>query len=320
MSAANEPGLRDAHVDALLTQMSLAVMNEPSAYVAMSVFPRVNVRKQSAIIPKYDYRAWLADEAEIRAPGGESSGSGWELDNTNRYNCVNWAHHTDIPDEIVSNEDDPYDAYRDGSMFVFDKIMMRIDRLFVLKNMKSSVWTTDVDFNSAAQTQWTASDALPVSDMETAQIALEGLIARPGNRMVLARQAYGGLKENANIIDRIKHVQRGVVTKDLLQALFELDSLAVPGSIHATNKRGTDLVRARIWPKHSLLLYAPARPALMRPSAGYSFLWNFLPRHPVYTRRMYLSLRKTTRIESHAYLDMKLTSPDAGYMFLNHAA
>ena len=320
MAAGNEPGIRDAHVDALLTQMSLAVMNEPSAYVAMQVFPRVPVRKQSAIIPKYDYRAWLADEAEIRAPGGESSGSGWELDNTNKYNCENWAHHTDIPDEIVANEDDPYDAYRDGTMFVFDKIMMRIDRLFVLKYMKSGAWSTDIDMSAAGNTQWTASNALPVKDMETAQITLEGLIARPGNRMVLAREAYGGLKENANVIDRIKHVQKGVVTKDLLQSLFELDALAIPGAIYASNKRGATLARARIWPKHSLLLYAPPRPALMRPSAGYSFQWNFLPRHPVYTRRMYLSLKKSTRIESHAYLDMKQTSADAGYMFIKLAA
>ena len=137
--------------------------------------------------------------------------------------------------------------------------------------------------------------------------------------MILPREAYGGLKENADIIDRIKHTQRGVVTKDLLQSLFEMDYLGVPGAIHATNKEGTDLTRARIWPKHGLIMYAPPRPSLMRPSAGYTFQWNFLPRHPVYTRRMYLSLRKTTRIESHAYLDMKRTSADAGYMMLNLA-
>ena len=321
MAAPNDPGIRDAHVDALLTRMSLAVMNEPSTYIAMEAFPRVTVRKQSGIIPRYDERAWLADEAEIRAPGGESSGSGWTLDNTMKYNCENWAHHTDIPDEIVANEDEPYDAYRDGSMFVMDKLLMRIDRMFVKEHMNSGAWANDHTYTGADPNvnlrQWIVSSAHPVGAVEDAQIVLEGKIARPGNRMVLPREAYGGLKENADVLDRIKYTEKGVVTKDLLQSLFELDYLGVPRGIYAMNKRGAALSRARIWNKHGLLLFAPPRPALMRPSAGYTFLWNFLPRHPVYTRRMYLSLKKSTRIESHSYLDMKLTSADAGVILLN---
>ena len=257
MAGLNEPGLRDAHVDALLTQISLMVMNEPSAYVASGIFPRLNVRRQTGIIPKYDYRAWLADEAEVRAPGTESSGSGWTVDNTNTYICVNWAHHTDFPDEIASNEDAPYNSDRDATMFVFDKLMMRIDRLFVLNFMKSGVWMDDVDLSGQGRVQWSDTTAKPVGDLEAAQLDLGGRIAREGNRLVLSREALGGFKENADLLDRIKYTQRGQVTTDILTSLFDLARLVVPTAIYASNAQGTSLARARIWPKHSLLTYTP---------------------------------------------------------------
>ena len=52
-------------------------MQDQSAYIADKVFPVVGVKKQSDLYMKYDKGNWFRDEAQLRAPGTESEGSGW---------------------------------------------------------------------------------------------------------------------------------------------------------------------------------------------------------------------------------------------------
>ena len=42
-----QPTSQDVHVNSILTQMSVAYMQESYAFVASKVFPQINVNKQS---------------------------------------------------------------------------------------------------------------------------------------------------------------------------------------------------------------------------------------------------------------------------------
>jgi len=176
------------------------------------------VNKQSDIIPKYDERAWLSDEAEIRAPGTESSGSGWTVDNTLTYLCENYAHHKDNPIELLANEDNPYNSDRDATMFVIDKLLMRMDVLFAGKHMVTGAWTSEIDLSSSS-VQWNLTTALPVADIETGKQDMEGLIARGPTKMILAREALGSFLQNADLLDRIKYTMTGQITEGILASI-----------------------------------------------------------------------------------------------------
>jgi len=75
-----QPTGRDLHIDRLLSNLSIAYLNEPSAYVADRIFPVVPVDKQSDKYAIYRKGDWFRDEAEKRAPLTESAGGGYELE------------------------------------------------------------------------------------------------------------------------------------------------------------------------------------------------------------------------------------------------
>ena len=70
------------HVDAALTNISVAFLQNANNFVAGRVFPNVAVSKQSDRYFVFDRGDFNRDEAEVRAPGTESAGGGYNLDNT----------------------------------------------------------------------------------------------------------------------------------------------------------------------------------------------------------------------------------------------
>jgi len=75
----SQPTSNDVHVDAILTNISVAYIQEQSAYIASQVFPIIPVEKQSDKYFTYAKGDWFRDEAQLRAPATESAGSGTRL-------------------------------------------------------------------------------------------------------------------------------------------------------------------------------------------------------------------------------------------------
>ncbi|NBO09074.1 MAG: hypothetical protein EBV30_06965, partial [Actinobacteria bacterium] len=66
-----QPTSGDVHVDAILTNISVAYIQEQAAYVASRIFPTVPVEKQSDKYFIYTKGDWFRDEAQLRAPATE---------------------------------------------------------------------------------------------------------------------------------------------------------------------------------------------------------------------------------------------------------
>ena len=76
------PTARDIHVNAPLTNISIAFLQTADTFVASKVFPMVGVSKQSDRYYTYERGDFNRDEMEKRAPGTESAGGGYNIDNT----------------------------------------------------------------------------------------------------------------------------------------------------------------------------------------------------------------------------------------------
>ena len=76
------PTASDVHVNAALSNISIAYMQEASGFVADKVFPIVPVQRQGDRYFVYNRGDLLRSEAQLRAPGTESAGGGFRLDNT----------------------------------------------------------------------------------------------------------------------------------------------------------------------------------------------------------------------------------------------
>ena len=315
-----QPDIRDAHVDQLLTILSHAYMNEAENYIADKVFPVVPVRKQSARIPKYTKADWFRDDAALRAPGTESAGTGFTVDTTDIYFCDNYSVHKDIADEVRENTDMPFDPDLEATMLVTDRLLLRREVSFSSDFLKTGVWGTD---SSQAATPWSDYGlGDPISNVEAGKDGIHRITGREANKMVIGRPVWTKLKHHPDFIERIKYTQRGVLTADLVASILEIQQLLIGKAIKNTYAEGqTDAAAAYSYVVDDacLLLHVAPRPALLSPSAGYTFHWSNFGALS-YIRRLRNDFTLVDRIEGHTYFDQKAIGTDLGYYLYNLVA
>ena len=108
-----QPSSSQVHVNAVLSNISVAYRQRAEAFIAPQVFPVVPVSKQSDLYYTYDKNAWFRDEAQRRPPNTESAGSGFGI-STASYNCDVWAIHKDVDNQLLANTDNGLNPRRDA--------------------------------------------------------------------------------------------------------------------------------------------------------------------------------------------------------------
>jgi hypothetical protein len=133
------------------------------------------------------------------------------------------------------------------------------------------------------------------------------------------------LKDNDDILDRVKYSERGIVTEDLLAALFGVKEVMVAGAINNTALEGATANYARVFDAESALLaYVPDNPGLMVPAAGMMFSFTGVSGADQFeglrTLRYRVDTHHSERIEALAAFDFKVTGADLGAFFSNCVA
>ena len=120
-----QPTASDVHVNKPLTNISIAYMQKAEKYIAGQIFPVIPVQKQSDRYFKYNKGDWFRTEADLRAPGTESKGVGFTIDNTPTYYADVYAVHKDVDDQTRANADAPLNVDKDATMFVTNQLLLK---------------------------------------------------------------------------------------------------------------------------------------------------------------------------------------------------
>ena len=306
--AGQRPDTGDVHVNALLTNISIAYIND--TYVADKVFPIVMVNKQSDIIPRYDKAFWFRDEMAERAPGTQARESGWGVDNTMTYFCISYALRKIIPDEVRFNADAPYDMDRDTTTYLTDKAMMRRERDFADTVNSSSAWTS----TGTIAAKWSDfANSSPIDDIITTKRTITDLIGREPNCMVFGKIVRDRLLRHPDLLDIIKYTQTGIATQALLATALGLTQVYTVVGVRETAVEGASTSMSPLWDDDAVLLYVPTGPSLLTPSAGYTFVWRPATGGGLqFMRRYRLEPETADVIEVRSYFDVKATAADAG--------
>lgn len=311
-----QPTRSDVHVNRPLTNVSIAYIQKETDFIADKVFPIVPVQKQSDRYFVYDKDYWFRTGANKRAPGSESAGGGFHVDNTPTYFADVWAFHQDVDDQTRTNADQPLDMDRDATMFVTRNLLLRREIQFMGKYMKASTWGSD--FTPA--TLWSAALGDPMKDIYAQQTVVKQRTGYKPNVLVVSYDVDQVLRNNAAVLDRIKYTQRGIVTEDLLAALFNVEKYLVAGAVVNTAAEGATFTGQYVTQNSALLVYANNAPSIMQPTGGYIFSWQGLfgagaQGNRVMTFRM--EHLKSDRIEGEMAFDMKLVGADLGVFIAN---
>lgn len=319
------PKMQDAHIDRALTNISVAYLQDASAFIADKVFPVVPVKRQSDVFYVYNKGDFMRDEAQVRGAASESAGGDYGVESADPYYCRKHAFHKDVTPEERTNYDEPLDADTDATDFVSQKMLIRREMEWAGKFFKSGVWGTEItgvaDGATEGQTiQWDLATSNPIKDITGAGVAMASATGYKPNKLVLSPYAFNALKNHEDILDRIKYTQKGIVTTDLLATLFEVDNVYVAWGVVNSAKKGAADAVDFIYGKHALLCYSNPRPALRKPSAGYVFAWTGLEGAGAYGNRivrlpMDMLGLGTERIEGEIAFDAKQICADMGIFF-----
>lgn len=313
----------DVHVNRPLTNISIATLQEATNFVAGQMFPMVPVMKQSDRYFVYNQGDLLRDEAKRRAPGKESAGMEYDIDNSPSYHCDKWAIHHDVDDDTRANADNPLRPDQDAAEILAQKLLMKRERVFMDAFFKTGVWDTELTGVAASPSstefiQWDASGSDPVADIENLKSAVSAKHGFEPNAVLLNDDVYKACKNNAAVIERIKYTERGIVTPEILASLFDVEKVLVARGVTNTAAKGATDSPIRIGGKNALVAYVQPRPSLRKPTAGYIFTWAGLygaGQEGMRTKRFRMEHLNSMRIETEYAWDMKVVASDmAGFL------
>jgi len=234
-----------------LANISIAYKNLD--YIADSVFPILDGADPRAKITKYLKGAGFRDEAGIRAAGTRARRGSRPVTSVSLA-TKEYAFATAVTDEdrrFSKAQGAPalkpdLDALEDTA----DKIDLKKERR-VASLITAGTWLDGNSGGVDAEGLWAPAGSTNtfLADIATGMKALKatGVIATD---LVIDYATYLALKECEAVLNKIKYTQRGVLTKDLLAAILELNSVHVGSAIYSDAEEtaaGDDFNAVDIW-------------------------------------------------------------------------
>jgi len=256
------PEPENVHTDKILTNISIMYRN--AAYVGTEIMPIVPVKKKSDIYYIYNSKAdRFRIPKTLRAPRSESRTVDWEV-TTDGYVCDEHALNDLIDDIERDNADKPINPEVDTVEFLTDIIQLSLE-MRIKTILESSLSA------NAPSVEWGTYDTSdPIADIETGKNAIHAVIFKEPNVLLLGKAVYDKLKHHPKILDRIKYVQKGVVTAELMASVFEVEKVIVGKAGYNTAKEGKTAVLSYLWGKNAILAYVEPKPGLKKFSLGYT--------------------------------------------------
>lgn len=307
-----QPTAGDVHVNAPLTNISVAYVQDSRFFIADRAFPIVPVEQQSNLYYLFSKEDFLRDEAKVRAPSTESAGGGFNL-TTATYSAVVEAFHKDIDDQTRANADSVLSLDSAATKFVTQKLLIRRERKWASKFFVTGVWGTDI----TPAILWSAAGD-PMADVEVGKMAILGATGFLPNRLIMGVQVFSALRNNQKVRDQFKYTSADSINEEMLARFLDIDEVLVMRSVYtSTIEGGAAPVTGFIGGKNALLAYAPPGPSLMEPSAGYTFAWSGYTGAQAGWRIKRFRIEPITsdRIEGEVAYDMKVVAPALGYFF-----
>jgi len=328
-----KPTQSDVHVNRPLSNILVAFFQDAGNAIATSAFPNVPVEHKTDVYYKWKRDDFFRIEVKERAPGTPAEQGGFDLQ-TDSFEAKEYAIAKDIPDAIRDNADTELNLDEAATRYIGHQLLLKREQIFNTSFIKTGVWTGSGGTNGGADgndltgtsagagsnefKQWDQASSTPIEDIRKQIIAVQEKTGYKPNKLIVGPKVWLKLQDHAELLDRIKYTQKGVVTADLLTSLLGLDQILVGSLVQNTAKQGATSAFSFIHGKSAVLLYAPPAASKFEPSAGYTFTWT--GRFGVgplgeRVKRYYVTETESWRIEGQQAYAMKVVAPELGVFF-----
>lgn len=324
------PDRYSVHVDRPNSSILVANMQPDDVYIHDRVFASVPVPKQSDLYFSMPPDGWFRSFAQKRAPATETPGVNYNVNPNNRYSCDVYGVHVDLDDQTMANYDAPLDPERDAARLLAKHIKIRKEIDWVQRYFQLGVWTgfrvggnavSDFDCTqSYSNGQWDLPNSNPIRDVD---YMIEFMMSQTGMKakgMVIARNVYTALRNNPAVYGRKQYVSEAFIDTAWLAKAFGLQEIIVAEAVLNNSQEGQARNMGFLLSNTFLLYYKADAPAILEPSAGYTFEWTGYPGANGLTavvRQYRMEHIRATRMEAECAYDFKVVSSDMGILGKN---
>lgn len=320
-----QPNVKALLVSGPLANVSIAYRN--ANYIADRVFPIIDNVDPRAKITRYGKDAWFRDEAGIRAPGARAPRGGYGIGYI-PLNTVEYAFAKEVTEEdrrfAKSQNAPPLQPDQDAIEFATDKVDLKKERR-VAELIFKTKWADGNTGGEDAEGKWAPGDGNTfLADIEKGIKTIQSQTGITPNRLILDFGTYSALKQEPTILEKIKYTERAVLTSAILASLLDLEEVLVGKAIvnvAKENKSGR-FEPKYIWEKTpgkgmGFLFYAPPKPGLKIPSAGYQARVAYENNLPRRTMVWHEPAEHQDVYEVAEETDIVVTGADLGYLWVN---
>jgi len=307
MAVYDPRGGGNVHVDVVLSNISVAFPQ--GDFVGNLLFPQVSVAKQTNKYYIFGRESWAVEPGgDLRAPGTPANEIAGMLVSTDSYFCRDHSLRIPVTMEERENADNPLDPLSDGTMLVTQKVLLV--RELAMKTMVTTTanYESGLSVTLAGGQQWSDYvNSNPISDIKTGIRAVHAGLFTFVNTAVLPYQVMTQLEDHPDFIERIKYSQRGIVTSELVGALFTIPNLIVPGVGYNSANPGQTASLTYLWGKDVVLAYVPAAAGIKTPAFAYEFVWPYQGLSQT-VERWWVQDRKSDLIQMCRRYDLKFVA------------
>lgn len=324
-SKVSDVDISGMRVDTYLTNFSMRWSMEADQFIAPRASTPIPVRHESDKYLIYPRGYFWRDEAEVRPLGGRPVQVSYKT-TSGQYLAEEYALEHTIDDRQRANVESPFDLDEAGVSLLQSKQMIRQDRIWAAAVFQAGVWAHDF----AGVTDFAQLDDVAVDPIATMnrfkRLLAKGSGFRP-NTGVLGANVIDLLEIHPSLIERVKYTQRGILTTEILAAMFGLDRLIVAESMvnlapeDNTVEGGEDF--EYIVDENSFWLgYIEPAARMNSPTAVARFAWTGLIPGATNNSGGVITRGRDSRaysdwIHSRNAFDIKVVAPDLGLFFSN---
>ena len=274
----------------MLTNMSMAFYQNEKNYVAKTMFPTLPVQLSTSSYYIFSKGDLARDGVQKKPQFGKvapivpaSTTDSYSVEVEQIIMGIDQIQRLDLQRTKAPGSVDPRKA---KTKVIAEQMNIHQDIKFADAFLKTGVWTkeyTGVTETPAGKQFYKFSDANfePIKFFDNLKAEMLETGRREPNRLGLGIDAYNALKENGDLLERIKYsgssANPALVNEKILAELLGIEKVVVfKSTYNAAGIGEEDDMRYICDPKASLLCYATSTPMIDEPSAGYTFTWDML--------------------------------------------
>lgn len=260
--------LHDAN--AALTDFALWYMQQDSNFIAEKIAPPLKVAKENDKYYKFDRGNWRTTY-DIRQITSEANRTNMPVLSTDSYSVEQHSLFDLVDYREISNADNALTPRQDAVASIMEQLM--VNREVAVAQTFFTTTAVGSKLSGSTATQWDyTSTTTPIEDITARMFAVNAEIARMPNTAYTGPDVWRVLKNHADVLDRIKYTQKGVVGTDLLASLLGVNQFLVGNGVQMTTVEGeASEAVAYIYADNVLVSYVNPNPSKKALTHGHIF-------------------------------------------------